>query len=53
MSTSCKFKIGQTVTHAELINEFRCGNMGGIRRSRATNSLVIISDHTNKYIKWC
>lgn len=23
MSTSCKFKIGQTVTHAELINELQ------------------------------
>lgn len=51
MSTSCKFKIGQTITHAELINEFWCGNMGGMRRSRATNSLIIISDHTKKLYK--
>lgn len=42
----CKFEIGQTVTHNELIAEFKCGNMGGMRRSKATNSLVIISDHT-------
>jgi len=46
MSSFCKFEIGQTVTNSEIIAEFRCGNMGGMRRSRTTNSLVIISDHT-------
>ena len=30
----------------EIISEFKCGNMGGMRRSKATNSLEIISDHT-------
>jgi len=46
MSSFCKFKIGQKVTNSEIISEFKCGNMGGMRRSKATNSLVIISDHT-------
>ena len=42
----CKFKIGQTVTHSDIIVEFQCGNQGGMRRSKATNSLVIIADNT-------
>ena len=46
MSNFCKFQIGQTVTHADIIAEFKCGNMGGMRRSKTTNSLIIISDHT-------
>lgn len=46
MSSFCRFKIGQTVSNAELIAEFQCGNMGGMRRSKATNSLVLVSDHT-------
>ncbi len=46
MSSFCKFKIGQKVTNSEIISEFKCGNMGGMRRSKTTNSLVIISDHT-------
>ncbi len=46
MRSFCKFKIGQIVTHSDIIAEFKCGNMGGMRRSKATNSLVIISDHT-------
>lgn len=40
------FSVGDTVTHQELCTEFKCGNMGGMRRSHATNTLVIISDHT-------
>jgi len=43
---SCKFKIGQIVSHSDIKAEFKCGNMGGMRRSKTTNSLVIISDHT-------
>lgn len=46
MSNFCKFKIGQRVTHSDIIAEFQCGNMGGMRRSKTTNSLIIISDHT-------
>lgn len=41
-----KLKIGQVITNDELRNIFICGNMGGMRRSKTTNTLVIISDHT-------
>lgn len=30
MSSFCKFKIGQVVTHSDIIAEFKCGNMGGM-----------------------
>ena len=40
------YEIGATVTNKEITAEFLCGNMGGMRRARATNTLVIISDHT-------
>ncbi len=40
------FEIGQTVTNEELRQRFKCGNMGGMRRSLATNTLVIVADHT-------
>ena len=40
------FPIGSEVTNDQLRIEFTCGNMGGIRRSKAKNALVIISDHT-------
>ncbi len=46
MSFVPSFKIGQIVTHGELRSEFKCGNMGGMRPSKATNCLVLISDHT-------
>ncbi len=38
--------IGQTVTNDQLKEIFKCGNMGGMRRSHATNTLVIVSDYT-------
>src|SRR5690554_5399864 len=46
MSSSCKFKIGQVVTHTEIISEFKCSSGGGMRPSKVTNSLIIIADHT-------
>lgn len=54
MSSFCRFKIGQTVTNWDIVNEFKCPNMGGMRRSRATNSLLIIADHTKNLYedKW-
>lgn len=54
MSFSCKFTIGETVTNHELYTEFKCANMGGMRRSKSTNTLVIISDHTKELYddKW-
>lgn len=38
--------IGQTVTNDQLKEIFKCGNMGGMRRSHTTNTLVIVSDYT-------
>lgn len=39
-------KIGQIVKNADIVEIFKCGNMGGMRRSRTTNTLVIVSDYT-------
>lgn len=39
-------KIGQIVSNNEMRNIFKCGNMGGMRKSNATNTLVIVSDNT-------
>ena len=48
------FKINQVVSNADIMEAFSCGNMGGMRRSKKTNSLVIISDKTKKLYedKW-
>lgn len=39
-------KIGQVLKNADIVDTFKCGNMGGMRRSKATNTLVIVSDYT-------
>lgn len=39
-------KIGQIIKNRDIIEIFKCGNMGGMRRSKATNTLVIVSDYT-------
>lgn len=39
-------KIGETLKNGDIIEKFKCGNMGGMRRSKATNTLIIISDYT-------
>ena len=46
MTFKPSFQIGSIVSNEELYNEFSCGNMGGMRRSKANNCLVLISDHT-------
>ena len=40
------FKIDNTYSHADIVEAFQCGNMGGMRRSRKTNTLMLICDHT-------
>jgi len=47
-------KQGQSISNRELIEIFKVGSEGGMRRSHATNSLVIISDHTKSLYedKW-
>ncbi|MCD7916903.1 MAG: HNH endonuclease [Clostridiales bacterium] len=39
-------EIGQILKNSDLVEVFKCGNMGGMRRSKTTNTLVIISDYT-------
>ena len=39
-------KIGQEIINSDIVDIFKCGNMGGMRRSHATNTLVLISDYT-------
>ena len=46
MSFRPPFVVGSTVTHPEICTAFQCGNMGGMRHSKRTNTLIIISDHT-------
>lgn len=43
---STEFIKGNVYTNKEITEGFKVGNMGGMRRSRANNSLVLISDHT-------
>ncbi len=38
--------IGQIIKNSDLVEIFKCGNMGGMRRSKTTNTLVIVSDYT-------
>lgn len=38
--------IGQILKNADIIDKFKCGNMGGMRRSKTPNTLVIVSDYT-------
>lgn len=47
-------KIGQILKNADIVDTFKCGNMGGMRRSKTTNTLVIVSDYTKSiyYDKW-
>lgn len=39
-------EIGQILKNSEIVEIFKCGNMGGMRRSKTTNTLVIVSDYT-------
>lgn len=41
-----KLQIGQILKNHDIVEIFKCGNMGGMRRSKATNTLVIITDYT-------
>ena len=42
-------KIGQILKNADIVEKFKCGNMGGMSRSKATNTLVIVSDYTKDF----
>lgn len=45
MSSIDNLSIGQKLTNIELYEVFGCGNSGGMRRAKKTNSLIIISSH--------
>ena len=42
-------KIGDELTNNQLQKIFKCGNMGGMRKSKETGTLVIISDKTKPF----
>lgn len=46
MAFNSGLHIGDKVTNEKMRTVFRCGNMGGMRRSKKTGTLVIISDNT-------
>lgn len=39
--------VGRTYSNNEIANTFKCSNMGGMRRSHETNTLVLIAKHNN------
>ncbi len=38
---------GATLNNEQLIARFRCSPQGGMRRSKETNTLVIVSNHVS------
>lgn len=40
---------GQDYTNHDIVEIFKCGNMGGMRRSKQTNSLVLIAKYDQCY----
>lgn len=46
MSFKPPFEIGAVVSNGQLSDAFGVGNMGGMRRSKKTGTLVLISDNT-------
>ena len=46
MSFKPPFSIGEVVSNAVMTEAFKVGNMGGMRRSKTTGTLVLISDNT-------
>ena len=43
------FQVGQNYTNREIVEAFKCGNMGGMRRSKQTNTLVLIAKYEQCY----
>ena len=41
--------IGEGYSNDELMDAFKCGKSGGMRRSKTTNTLVIVFDHNKMY----
>ncbi len=43
--------VGNVYSNANIVEAFKCGNMGGMRRAKKTGCLVIISDRTKAFYK--
>ena len=44
-------EIGQVIKNSDIVEIFKCGNMGGMRRSKTTNTLVLVSDYFNSVVE--
>ena len=42
---------GENLTNKQMYQLFKCSNAGGMRRSKKTNTLVLISDIQNHFMK--
>lgn len=51
MGFNSGLRFGEIISNNKLVSIFKCGNMGGMRRSYATNSLVLIMDHTKGFYR--
>ncbi|CAH1203026.1 hypothetical protein PAECIP111891_02205 [Paenibacillus allorhizoplanae] len=47
MAFQHNLKLGESINNNQLTSIFLCSPQGGMRRSHKTNTLVIVSDHTN------
>lgn len=49
-----RLKLGEVIDNEALMDIFKCGNMGGMRKSNKTNTLILISDYTKRFYndKW-
>lgn len=43
------FSVGSTVDNSRIMQNFKCKNVGGMRRSHRTNTLVLVADHTKSF----
>lgn len=43
------FPVGSTVDNNRIMMNFKCKNVGGMRRSHRTNTLVLVADHTKSF----
>lgn len=41
-----ELEIGEVLKNNDIVKKFKCSNMGGMRRSKKTNTLVIVTDYT-------
>ena len=45
-----KMKPGDVVTNEQIVEQFKCSPQGGMRRSHRTNTLVLVTKHTEDNI---